>query len=128
MQDGYTTYVVADPIELKYVDATGIAQAFTDDPIWMSEAPHIASGTSLVVKAQPESFGRYRTYQQLSDSYLDDLKADVVRFANGTNTFDSQLAKAVGGSQYLNLLGTLSTLDQSTLDATVAHLVIDSMV
>ena len=128
VQDGYTTYVVADPIELKYVDATGIAQAFTDDPIWMSEAPHIASGTSLVAKAQPESFGRYRTYQQLSDSYLDDLKADVVRFANGTNSFDSRLAKAVGGSQYLNLLGTLSTLDQSTLDATVAHLVIDSMV
>ena len=128
VQDGYTTYVVADPIELKYVDATGVAQVFTDDPIWMGEAPYIASGTSLVAKSQPESFGRYREYQQLSDSYLDDLKADVVRFANGTNSFDSQLAKAVGGSQYLNLLGTLSTLDQSTLDATVAHLVIDSMV
>jgi hypothetical protein len=34
----------------------------------MGEAPYIASGTSLVAKSQPESFGRYREYQQLSDS------------------------------------------------------------
>lgn len=128
VQEGYATYVTSDAQQLKYVDAYGVAQVFTDDPIWLGEAPYIASGTSLVAKEQPESYGRYHEYQQLSDGYLDDLKADVVRFANGTNTFDSQLARAVGGSQYLNLLGALSQLDQTTLDATVVHLVVDSMV
>lgn len=127
-QDGYATYVTPDYLQLKYVDAYGTAQLFTDDPIWLREAPYISRGTSLVARTVPESFGRSLEYQQLSDSYLDDLRADVVRFANGTNSFDSQLSRVVGGSQYLNLLGALSTLDQATLDATVAHLVVDSMV
>ena len=127
-QDGYATYVTPDYLQLKYVDAYGTAQLFTDDPIWLREAPYISRGTSLVARTVPESFGRSLEYQQLSDSYLDDLRADVVRFANGTNSFDSQLSRVVGGSQYLNLLGALSKLDQATLDATVAHLVVDSMV
>ncbi len=126
---GQQVYRLPEGVELKYVDETGLAQRFNREPLDLGVAPHLLAGASVTARVESEPYRRIdKSYQMLSDSYLEDLMRDVSRRRDGAETFDTGLSRVIDADEYLMLVDALATKqDQEGLRARVAHLVVDTL-
>ncbi len=132
MEDGvsYKTFVVPETpaVELKYVDADGLAELFSYDTFACQEPVTLRPGSSVVASVESFSFNRLqKTYQQLADEYVADLRADVERYLDGATTYGSGLASVCDTEYYLVLLEAIANAGLQTFDDTVAHLVVETL-
>ena len=130
-EEGYDSFVIPQDSTtvLKYIDKNGLAQLFTYDQLGLAEDPVLLPGATVVAQTTADSYGRIeKTYQALSDRYLDDLKHDISRYAEGATTFDSALSQIMGPASYLAFVQALFQDGMQTFDETVAHLAIESLV
>lgn len=130
-EEGYDRFVVPQdaPVVLKYIDKSGLAQLFTYDQLSLAEDPVLLPGATVIAQTTADSYGRIeKTYQVLSDRYLDDLKHDISRYAEGATTFDSAFSQVMGPTSYLAFVQALFQGGMQTFDETVAHLAIESLI
>lgn len=126
---GYKTYVTHAETLIKYVDNQGLAQAFTQEPLYMSNSLSIGAGVSVRVSENVNEYGRIeRSYQTLPDDYVRDLKRDVSRYREGVTGFDSALSRLVGTERYLSFISELAEYDASEVEDVITHLIVDELV
>ena len=125
----YETFVTTGQTSVKYLDETGVAQAFDQDPLYMTESLSIDAGVSVEASATSDSYGRMgRSYQLLPDSYLQGLKRDLQRYAEGSTSFDSSFSRLFDAREYLEFVAELSEYGQDRVATMVSHLLVDSTI
>lgn len=124
---GFASYTLSSSAELKYIDYEGVAHNFGSDPWNMDATPWLLGSSVVTARTQPENYGMYRSYQQLSDSYVDELKQDLASYIAGASTFDSHVSRLFDQGQYENFLYGLTLGGADLLESTVAHLAIDAI-
>lgn len=130
-EEGYDRFVIPQDatVTLKYIDKSGLAQLFTYDQLSLAEDPLLLPGATVIAQTSADSYGRIeKTYQVLSDRYLDDLKHDISRYAEGATTFDSALSQVMGPTSYLAFVQALFQDGTEAVDASVGHLAIESLI
>lgn len=128
--EGYGLYAIPQDSAtvLKYIDHNGTAQVFTLEPLSLATDPMLLPGVTVVAQSSSGSYGRIeKTYQVLSDAYLDDLRYDVSRYAEGSTTFDSTLSQLIEPSNYLMFIQALSQMGSEAVDASIAHLAVETL-
>ena len=125
--DGYANYTLSADTQLKYVDYQGVAHNFADDPWYLGNMPYLLASTTVMASTQSESYGMQRSYQQLSDSYVMDLRSDLASYVAGETTFDSGLSRLFDQAQYQDFLYSLTLGGAGQFESTVAHLIIDAI-
>ncbi|MBP3893812.1 MAG: serine/threonine-protein phosphatase [Atopobiaceae bacterium] len=128
--EGYGLYEAPQDraVTLRYIDHDGAAQSFSYEPLSLSIDPLLLPGATVTVQVSSDSYGHVEgAYQVLSDAYLDDLRRDVSRCAEGSLDFDSALAQLVDPSDYLTFVQALSQTGSEALDETVAHLAVETL-
>ena len=128
---GYATFTIPEGshVTLKYVDRDGTAQLFSYEPLALAADPSFLPGATVVAQSASDSYGRIgKSYQSLSDSYLDDLKRDISRYEEGSLTFDSVLSQLIEPSAYLAFVQELAQMGTETVNDTIEHLAIETLV
>ena len=125
--DGYASYTLQGATQLKYVDYQGIAHNFASEPWSMESLPYLLESTTVTASTLSENYGMTQSYQQLSDSYVMDLRSDLAGYAAGDLSFSSGLARLFDQAQYQDFLYSLSAGGAGQFESTVAHLVIDAI-
>ena len=125
--DGYASYTLQGATQLKYVDYQGIAHNFASEPWSMESLPYLLESTTVTASTLSENYGMTQSYQQLSDSYVMDLRGDLAGYVTGETTFSSGLSRLFDQAQYEDFLFSLSAGGTGQFESTVAHLVIDAI-
>ena len=125
--DGYASYTLSSSTELKYIDYDGLAHNFGTDPWNMDVSPWLLESSVVTARTQPEDYGMARSYQQLSDSYVEELRLDLASYIAGATAFDSHVSRLFDQGQYENFLYGLTLGGTDLLESTVAHLAIDAI-
>ena len=105
---GYQSYATLSDAELKFVDASGVAQSFDEEPLYLDTAPALRVGAQLQASAASENHGRNFDYRTLPNDYLADLRADCADYESGVRAFDSRLSQLVDPDLYPSFLGALA--------------------
>lgn len=132
VQDGisFKSFVVPETpdVELKYVDTDGLAELFAYPPFACQDPVTLRVESNFVASVESFSFNRLeKTYQQLDDGYVADLRADVARCMDGATTFSSSLATICDAESYRALLEALADAGLQTFDETIDHLVVETL-
>jgi hypothetical protein len=115
-------------VVLKYVDSENVAQLFSYPPYEWQGSVRITPGSTIIASTRSSQLGRQgKTYQQLSDDYMRDLRADVEKTRMGDESYSSSLSSICDLEAYTSLVKTLAESNLETLDGTVIHLVIEAL-
>ena len=114
--------------QLKYVDQDGTAQLFSYAQLSLGTEVSLLPGSTVALSETSDSYNRIgRSYQLLSDEYLQDLWSDLSSYKEGgVVPASSRLAHVCDAAQYERFLADLAGKDSEQLKV-ITHLIIDAL-